>query len=335
MTEQGGCPVSERDRADLLAILRRTFQRPRADGSLPRQFHAKTHGCLRGELVLDPPDLPSVRHGLFAQPGRYPALVRFSNSIFGDDRLPDMRGMAIKLRDVEGPVCDGAPDGQHDFLLVNEATAPGRNAADAMDLFRAIDGIRRISLTTVVPPRYLFPSILPWRWRWGYFWGMNLVGFRHLLGRDLGQMTYDSVTPYRLGGGETRFLVRPAGAGTQRRPARGRNFTERLQAVLDEGPMTFEFCLQPRVLDADVLDDAGSAWKSPVHVVGRLEIRPQDVQSTIALGERLAFSPWNCLAAHVPLGSINALRREAYRASADNRGASAVFPATPDAPSDG
>ena len=99
--------------------------------------------------------------------------------------------------------------------------------------------------------------------------------------------------------------------------------------------MTFEFCLQPRVLDADPLDDARRAWKSPVHVVGRLEIPRQDVQSTIALGDRLTFSPWNCLAAHQPLGSVNALRRAAYKASADNRGASAVFPATPDAPGDG
>lgn len=68
------------------------------------------------------------------------------------------------------------------------------------------------------------------------------------------------------------------------------------------------------------------AWKSPVHVVGTLEIPPQDVADTIALGEALTFSPWNCLAAHEPLGSINTLRQDAYAASAANRGATAVPP---------
>lgn len=335
MTEDQVCPVDASDRDELLAICRRTFQRPGPDGSLPRQFHRKTHSCLRGELLIDPPDLPSVRHGLFARPGRYPALVRFSSSFFEDDRHPDLRGLSIKLRDVEGPVCDDAPAGQQDFILMNEATGPARDAREAMDLFRALDGIRAVNLATVAAPRYLFPSVLPWRWRWRYFSFLNMSGLRHLLGRDLGQMTFNSVTPYRLGDGATRFLVRPEAAAMQRRAARGRDFCDRLQKALDGGPMVFEFCLQPRELDSDPVDDARMAWKSPVHVVGRLEIPPQDVRATIPLGNSLTFSPWNCQAAHRPLGSINALRRAAYAASAANRGAIAVFPAMAGGPADG
>ncbi|MEQ9138628.1 MAG: hypothetical protein RLO51_25645 [Thalassobaculum sp.] len=326
MTAGTDCPVGEAERDELLAICRRTFQQPRDDDSLPRQFHRKTHGCLRGELVIEPPDLPSVRHGLFARPARYPALVRFSNSFFDDDRHPDLRGLSIKLRDVEGTVCEGAPAGQQDFVLMNEAIGPAADAAEAMDLFRALDGIRAVTIASVAAPRYLFPSVLPWRWRWRYLAFLNISGLRHLLGRDLGQMTFTSVTPYRLGDGVTKFLVRPERPAVRRRPARGRDFSDRLQAALDDGPMTFEFCLQPRVLDSDPVDDARQAWRSLIHPVGRLEIPPQDVRSTIALGDRLTFSPWNALVAHEPLGSVNALRRSAYAASAANRGASAAFP---------
>lgn len=328
MTAGTGCPVGEAERDELLAICRRTFQQPRADGSLPRQFHRKTHCCLRGELVIEPPDLPSVRHGLFARPGRYPALVRFSNSFFDDDRHPDLRGLSIKLRGVEGPVCEGAPDGQQDFVLMNEAIGPAADAAEAMELFRALDGIRSVTPLSVAAPRYLFPSVLPWRWRWRYFAFLNVSGLRHLLGRDLGQMTFNSVTPYRLGDGATKFLVRPESSALRRRPARGRAFGDRLQAALDDGPVSFEFCLQPRKLDSDPVDDARQAWRSPVHPVGWLEIPPQDVRATVSLGERLAFSPWNCLMAHEPVGSVNALRLSAYAASAANRGANAIFPAS-------
>lgn len=326
MSRPESCPVDPADRDELLAICRRTFQRPRPDGSLTRQFHAKTHCCLKATLTIDPPDDPAVRHGLFARPGRFPALVRFSNSFFDDDAHPDVRGLAIKLTGVEGEVCDGAPPGQQDFVLMNEAIGPARNASEALHLFRALDGIRKVTAAAAMAPRYLFPSLLPWRIRWRYFAFLSISGLRHLLGRDLGQTTYNSVTPYRLGDGATKFVVRPDKVATARRSAKGRNFGEKLQATLDAGPMGFEFCLQPRVLDSDPIEDARRAWKSPIHVVGRLEIAPQDVAATVALGDRLTFSPWNCLADHEPLGSVNALRRWAYAASAANRGADARFP---------
>lgn len=332
MSRTDGVAPTPEDHAELLAICRRTFQRPRADGTLDRQFHAKTHACLRGTLTIEPPDDPSLRHGLFAQPGRYPALVRFSNSFFADDSHPDVRGAAIKLSGVDGAVCGGAPPGQHDFVMMSEAVGPARDGAEAMNLFRALDGIRRISAAAIMAPRYLIPGPLPWQIRWRYFAFLSLSGLRHLLGRDLAQTEYNSVTPYRLGDGATKFLLRPDQAARSRRPVRGTDFRARLQATLDAGPIGFDFCLQPRVLDSDPLEDARRPWKSPIRRVGRLEIPPQDVAETVALGDALTFNPWNCLAAHEPLGTINALRRSAYRASAVNRGADPVAPVDPVSP---
>jgi hypothetical protein len=319
--------VDPADRDELLEICRRTFQKPGPDGVLPRQFHGKTHACLRARLTVERPDDPALRHGLFARSGSYPALVRFSNSFFDDDAHPDVRGLAVKLGGVEGEVCAGAPPGQQDFVLMNEAVGPARDAAEAMQLFRALDGIRKVTAANILAPRYLFPSLLPWRVRWRYFAFLGLSGLRHLRGRDLAQTAYNSVTPYRFGDGATKFLVRPEPAALARRPAKGRDFGAKLQTALDAGPIRFVFCLQPRTRDADPIDDARRAWRSPVRIVGRLEIPPQDVAASVALGERLTFSPWNCLVAHEPLGSVNALRRAAYAASAENRGAEAVPPA--------
>jgi hypothetical protein len=160
--------------------------------------------------------------------------------------------------------------------------------------------------------------------RWRYFRFLSASGLSHLLGQDLGAMTYTSVTCYRLGDGATKFLVRPDPA--TRKIPRGGSFQERLQVRLDGGPLHFDFRLQPKVLETDSLEDARIPWKSPIHGVGRLEIPPQDVAAGIALGESLSFSPWNALKAHEPLGTINAMRREAYAVSAGNRGATAVPP---------
>jgi len=328
-----GCPMSHATE-EILAICRRTFQRPGPDGSLPRQFHRKTYACLRGRFEVEPADDRWLRQGLFANPGRYDAIVRFSSSFFDDDRLADAGGIAIKLRGVEGAVCDGAPEGQQDFVLMSAPSGPARDAEEAVHLFAALDGVARVTPLSLAAPGYVFPSLDPRRIRWRYL-AFALAGAgRHLLGRDLAQLAYYSVTPYRLGQGAAKYIVRPEAAAFERR-ARGRGFGARLQAALDKGPIRFDFLLQPRVLDDDPIDDARRAWRSPAIRVGRIEIPPQDVAASVALGDALTFSPWNCLEAHAPLGSINEVRRHAYRASADARGAEAAFPADgePRAPS--
>jgi len=318
-----GCPVAVME--NILAISRRTFQRPRPDGSLPRQFHDKTHVCLRGEFRVEPSDQPSLRHGLFARPGRYAALVRFSNSFFDDDRMTDARGMAIKLDGVPGEVCDGAPAGQQDFVLIDQPRSAFRDATEAACLFAALDGGNPITLRRLAAPKYIFQGFDPRRIRWHYLALLLSTVWASRVG-DLARLTYHSVTPYRLGEAAVKYRCRPeAGAHANTRAA-GRTLRERLQATLDRRPIGFEFLLQPGLPGRDPIDDAATRWRGPVHRVGRLVIPPQEVAATVGLGDGMSFSPWNCLRAHEPLGSINELRRHAYRASAENRGASPLFP---------
>src|SRR6185369_15410404 len=69
-----------------------------------RGFHAKIHAGLIAEFRVRP-DLPEpARHGVFAEPRTFPAVVRFSNgdSHINPDANHEPRGIAIKLIGVPG-----------------------------------------------------------------------------------------------------------------------------------------------------------------------------------------------------------------------------------------
>src|SRR6266404_4321135 len=91
-------------------------------GHALRSVHAKTHGILQGYLEVDT-DLPGdLAQGLFAKPGRYPVVMRFS-TVPGDildDSVSTPRGLAIKVIGVEGERLEGSEgDVTQDFVLIN------------------------------------------------------------------------------------------------------------------------------------------------------------------------------------------------------------------------
>ena len=298
---------------ELVTIFRRTFQLPRPDGSLPRTFHELEHACLDGVFTVTPPADPALAQGLFARPGRYPALVRFSGGLLPDERLPDARGMAIALSDVEGEVCEGAVPGRQDFVMVDQSTPPMRDAADALVLFRAIDGHLKPTLARMLLPGAVMPRGRP---RLHYLQMMADTLRNHLKGRDLAGRTYHSVAPFALGQGAMKFQCRPDAAW---RNVRGGSFAERLRKAFARGPIGFDFLIQPRQGEHELLDDGIARWTGPFTAVARLELPPQPVVAD--RGRDTAFTPWNALAAHRPLGELNRLRRVTYAESAARRGA--------------
>ena len=78
-------------------------------------------------------------------------------------------------------------------------------------------------------------------------------------------------------------------------------------------------------LEAMPIENASVAWDedaSPYRTVGRVVVAPQLSLGTdlaAEIDEQTFFSPWHCLAAHQPLGSVNRARRQAYEMSADFR----------------
>src|SRR5881409_2497597 len=103
-----------------------TYQKKDADKNGPlRGFHAKIHAGFLAEFrVLA--DLPAhARHGVFAEPRTFPAVVRFSNgeSRIHADTNHEPRGIAIKLIGVPGrKLLPGQEDAvTQDFLATSHS----------------------------------------------------------------------------------------------------------------------------------------------------------------------------------------------------------------------
>ena len=105
-----------------------------------------------------------------------------------------------------------------------------------------------------------------------------------------------------------------------------------LAAHLAQGEATFDFMIQFQTDGRRMpIEDAMDEWKerdSPYRPVARIRIPPQRIDSSERRDacEQVAFNPWNCLADHRPLGSMNRTRREIYRAMAEFRHARAEPP---------
>jgi hypothetical protein len=123
-------PSVERPDADeaktteaLIETLQYINEKTFADGGHAiRSVHAKTHGILQGYLEVDAGLPHDLAQGLFAKPGRYPIVMRFS-TIPGDildDSVSTPRALAIKVIGVEGERLEGSEgDVTQDFVLNN------------------------------------------------------------------------------------------------------------------------------------------------------------------------------------------------------------------------
>jgi len=288
-----------------------------------RGQHAKCHGTVEAEFTVAD-DLPrALRRGLFAQPGRYAAYVRFSASSAPPrtDARRDARGMAIKVLRVRGErLDDKRRKGDQDLILVNHDVFFCRDAVDyaafATALEQAPPGALGSALRTT---EFFFPPD-PREWRTREFANLLRVRFKRpgnpLLTR------YWSQTPYALGPRAVKYsaVPRPTTASPARAP---REYDSLLQAVgseLARRDAVFDFMVQ---LQADQrtmpVEDPTVPWSeadSPFLRVATIRIPAQDVLSQAArnFGEELRFSPWNSLAVHRPLGSVNRARRDVYAA---------------------
>ncbi|PAW65094.1 MAG: hypothetical protein B9S36_00925 [Verrucomicrobiia bacterium Tous-C2TDCM] len=319
------CPFHE-PAAALSEMVRRGFMPPRADGSVRRPFHGKSHGCLIGELQIEPSELPEYRQGIFASAQVFPAVARFSSAFLHDDRDPDVRGLAIKVSGVSGEFCDGAEPGVQDFLMVSHPAAPFPDAGAALELLSELEGKDTSKPGNVFGRRYAFRSWNPMRFRWRYLKLVLEVARTGLCGTDLAGLGFHSSTPYKLGEGAVKYELRPETVVRTVKRSRHVTFRNRLRESLESGSIAYGFYLRPKLSDRESLEEADLPWTTPCLRVGRLVFPPQDFSGNDAMGERLAFSPWNCLRDHEPLGSINAVRRSVYREAAELRGGSSAAP---------
>ena len=301
-------------------------------GRIRRGQHAKATGCVRGVFTIRDDVAEDLRHGVFHQPNRsFQAIVRFSNSAetLDPDGSVAARGMAIKLLDVDGaPAIPGTDNRCQDFLTVNHPVFPFATPAEYLRLFD-------IRATPLVGD----PLAAAWL---ALFHPQHLLIVTEILVEivDSPLVTYWSGSPYWLGppenagGHAVKYSLVPRFEGTAPPSAPTRMpddyLSQALARYLRTREAVFEFRVQPQTDPVAMpVEDTSVEWDEEVSKpipVATLTIGVQDIDSpeVRALAEEcetMAFSPWNALAEHRPLGGINRLRQAVYLASQAKRAA--------------
>jgi hypothetical protein len=280
-----------------------------------RQAHAKAHGLVEAELIIEPKLPVDLAVGLFAAPKTYKAWVRYSSAsgTAQADAKADARGMAVKVLGVEGrkALGEGSP-AEQDFLMVNGKAFAVSTASDYVAFTQAVS------------------SGSPGQFFVGLPLAPRLRGMRNLAAMVLQRVKnpltiqYWSQVPYRFGDVAMKFTARP------RRPE-GFSWSlpedpdymrKAMVATLSSEAVEFDFMVQLQVDPVAMpVEDATVEWSerlSPFRKVATLRMARQtpDSEERLACAENMVFTPWHALEAHRPLGPMNRARRVVYEADA-------------------
>ena len=274
-----------------------------------RDAHPKSHGLVKARFEVSDGLPPELRHGVFAEPKAFDALVRFSASgtEVSSDTVKQAHGMAIKLLDVPGEkaLADEAGATTQDFVMINYPTFLSRTVSD----YSAFHAARAGGLPATEAFLKISPEVLR------AITGLNGSPFWNPL-----QSRYWSQTPYRLGPGAMKFSARPLGPPERPfTPEPSQNYLrDAMVKQIGAEEVVFEFLVQ---LQRDPVkmpvEDSLTEWKesdSPFVRVALLRIPKQDLSSgeDLKVAENLSFTPWHALAEQRPLGGINRARKVAY-----------------------
>ncbi len=317
----------------LIATLRYINEKTFADGGHAiRSVHAKTHGILQGYLEVDTGLRGDLAQGLFAKPGRYPVVMRFS-TIPGDildDSVSTPRALAIKVIGVEGERLEGSErDVTQDFVL-NDGPAfgapdPKRFLAKLRLLARTTNRAQRLKKILSAVMRQVQKVIVVITGRPNSTVA-TLGGHpeTHILGD-----TFYSQAPLRFDDFVAKISVAPKSPELKaltRSPLNVNGVPNGLrEAVLDffkknggVWEVRAQLCTD---LEHMPIENAAVVWSeevSPYQRIARITVKPQlawsEVRSSV-VDDGMSFTPWHGLAAHRPLGGIMRVRKAAYEAA--------------------
>ena len=323
---------------DLNETLRKIAEKTYADsGHGMRGVHVKSHGLLTGQFEVLPGLPDTLAQGLFAKPGTYPVVMRFSST--PGDVLPDSvstpRGLAIKIVGVQGDRLPGSEgDVTQDFVMVN---GPAFNSPNAKAF---LGGLKLLAPTTdkMEGAKVVLSKVLQGTEQVIETFGNPNTTVRGLGGEPpthpLGE-TYYSQTPLLYGHYMAKVSLAPATPELVELKGQkidiDHNKTALREALIDhfaihsgEWDVRVQLCTN---LDTMPIEDASKTWpeeESPFITVARITVKPQmawNEEKSKAIDDGMSFTPWHGLAAHRPLGSINRLRKSAYEASSQFRAA--------------
>jgi hypothetical protein len=317
----------------LIAAMRYVNEKTFADGGHAiRSVHAKTQGILEGYLEVDA-DLPfELAQGLFATPGRYPVVMRFS-TVPGDildDSVSTPRGLSVKIIGVKGERLSGSEgDVTQDFLLVNGPafgaptpkkflpviTLVARTTDRAQGLKKGLSAVMR-QVQRVIVAVTGHPNVT-----------VATLGGQpetHILGE-----TFYNQAPVRFGDFIAKISVAPISPeliALEQAPLNVNGVPNGIrEAVVDffrknggEWEVRAQLCTDLATMP---IENAAVVWpeeKSPYRPIARIKVEPQTAWSNArssVVDDGMQFSPWHGLAAHRPLGGIMRARKQVYEAA--------------------
>jgi hypothetical protein len=309
-------PDEDKHVAHIIEVMRRKLAKDYPPGATKRDAHPKHTALLQASFVVEPELPPALRVGVFARPHTYDAWVRFSSAHATpqSDAIRDVRGCAIKLRDVPGQrIAESDEQTTQDFLLVSLPTMP----LGTVKLFH--DAV-----------------FLGTEWSLALFAAKMLLTGKGRILKELdaariapsspADIRYWSTTPYLFGTGQAaKYTVVPTSTIKSERPqTRTESYlSENLQQHLTQGEATFDFKVQLRSQNAASMpiEDAAVEWRedqAPFVKVATLRIPMQQFRTKERdeLAEALAFSPAHALVEHRPIGGVNRARMRVYREQA-------------------
>jgi hypothetical protein len=272
-----------------------------------RTFHRKPIAALVGRMAV-PGDLPPyAKQGLFLLPGEHEVVFRLSNGavVPQADPVPDVRGFAFSVRNLDGPAALGGHADRQDFLLINRPSFGFRDSRDFADLVPA-------SRSPLSLARHLVH-------RHGYLRGPVVAArqFAELARPFSGFATseFHSCAPVAWGPFAAHVHVVPVGA--HRNLLAAKDWGADVRDRIAEGPLTWElqaqFYTDPQ---RTPIEDGRRAWQAPTITVARLTATALADPDAV---EADRFDPWTALVDHRPLGEIMRARKVAYFPSFEHR----------------
>ncbi|CAN5137898.1 catalase family protein [soil metagenome] len=307
------------------------------EGHAFRGVHAKSHGLLFAELVVEDVLPLAQAQGVFAKPGRYPAVIRLSTppGDLLDDKVSTPRGFAIKIIGVEGRRLPGSEgDVTQDFVMINgptfSAPTPGKFLKNLKLLATTTDvapGLKKALSATLRGVESLVEKT-------GHKSSTLISMGGHPETNILGE-TFYSAAALRHGDYMAKLSVAPVSpelVALTNQPVdlddKPDGIREAVIAHFARHGGTWELRAQLCTdIDAMPIEDATVQWdeaKSPYVTVARIVAPPQPAWSAArsrAVDDGMAFSPWHGLSAHQPIGSIMRVRKAVYEASIKFRSA--------------
>ena len=309
------------------AVLAGSLKEQRAKGPNLRQLHSKSHGLVRGKFTVEE-YLPDSRCkvGVFATPQEYDIWVRFSNGsppkelgVFKPDTEGDVRGMAIKLKNIEGEKVPSDEEDTQDFTLVNHHVFFLPDVAGYIDFGE----FRKAMAQGQAPDPLLVKKLEP-----------TLAMLKEINSKVVANplfIQYWSTTPYKLGSNFIKFSVKPhALEATPNLSAESLSPNYLREAMVtqltnEKMEVVFDFLVQFFVDETKTpIENPMQDWKqedSPFIKLATIAIPAQefDNDERKQLDSSLSFTPWHTLPEHEPVGSVNLSRRKIYQETAKAR----------------